>query len=98
MDLQSLKNMLGYANTTKHDAYLSEMLPIMLDYAKDQGVSYTADAPAGVKLFVAKAIQFNMNPSGLKGRSMGEVSYSYNTDFPPSIMRYLAPYRKAGFR
>jgi hypothetical protein len=99
MDLQSLKNMLGYSNTTKHDDYLTEMLPIMIDYTKTEcNNTFSDELPGGVKLFIAKAIEFNMNPSSLKGRTMGEVSYSYNTEFPRSITRYIAPYRKARMR
>lgn len=99
MDLQSLKNMMGYANTDKHDPYLIEMLPIMIEHAEDQcRTSFGDELPGGVKLFVVNAIKFNMNPPGLKSRSMGEVSYSYNTDFPPNIMRYLAPYKKVRIR
>jgi hypothetical protein len=98
MDLQTLKRMTGFANTTKHDDYLSEMLPVMIEYVKDSGIPFNDDIPAGVKLFIAKAIQFNMNSAGLKGRSMGEVSYSYNTDFPRSVTSLLNPYRRATFR
>ncbi|SCV43766.1 Phage capsid and scaffold [Bacillus subtilis] len=50
--------------------------------------------PAGVKLFVKKAAEYNMTPSGLSGRSMGDVSYSYNTEFPRDITKDLNPYRR----
>jgi hypothetical protein len=101
MDLQTVKNMLSI-KTTQHDDYLTEMLPILIDFAKDKCnnpflVNGVETLPSGVKLFVKNAMDFNMNSSGLKGRTMGEVSYSYNTDFPPSIMKYLSPYKRVKF-
>ncbi len=59
--------------TDRHDEYLSEIVPILIESASDF-CSNTFDPealPAGVKLFVAKAAEYNMNPSGLSGRSMG---------------------------
>jgi acetylornithine/succinyldiaminopimelate/putrescine aminotransferase len=101
MDLQSVKNMLSI-KTTQHDTYLNEVIPLFIEQAKDYCnnsflVDGTEALPAGVKLYVAKAIQFNMTPSNLKGRTMGEVSYSYETDLPRSITRLLAPYRRVKF-
>jgi hypothetical protein len=98
MDLQSVKNMLSIKTTT-HDDYLIEMIPIVIEYAQDHcnQTFISENLPSGVKLFVAKAIEFNMGDSTLKGRTMGEVSYSYNTDFPSSLKRYLAPYRRVRF-
>ncbi|MEC1663005.1 phage head-tail connector protein [Bacillus halotolerans] len=96
MDIQQVKRMIGIT-TDKHDAYLSEMVPILIEVAADKCKS-TFDPkalPAGVKIFVAKATEYNMTPSSLSGRSMGDVSYSYNTEFPQHIMRNLYSYRKA---
>jgi hypothetical protein len=102
MDLQSVKNMLSIKNT-QHDDYLIEMLPILIDFAKDKCNNlFLVDGeeviPSGVKLFIKNAMEFNMKESGLKGRTMGEVSYTYETDFPPSVMKYLSPYKKVRFR
>jgi Phage gp6-like head-tail connector protein len=101
MDLQTVKNMLSI-KTTQHDDYLTEVIPLFIEQAKDYCnnsflVNGVEELPGGVKLYVAKAIQFNMNPSNLKGRTMGEVSYSYETNLPRSITRFLAPYRKVRF-
>ncbi|MCM3108775.1 phage head-tail connector protein [Bacillus velezensis] len=98
MDIQTIKNMLGI-KTDSHDAYLAEVLPLFIDQAKDWcNNSFTVNGeeklPAGVKLYVAKAIEHNMTPSNLSGRSMGDVSYSYETELPSSITELLAPYRK----
>lgn len=96
MDIQQVKRMIGIT-TDKHDAYLSEVVPILIEYANDfcKNNFEPGALPAGVKIFVTKATEYNMTPSGLSGRSMGDVSYSYNTEFPQHIIKNLYPYRKA---
>ncbi|CAH0186073.1 phage head-tail connector protein [Peribacillus simplex] len=101
MDIQSVKNMLSI-NTDKHDNYLAEVIPLFIELAKDRcnntfQMNGVEELPAGVKLYVAKAIEYNMNPSNLKSRTMGSVSYSYDTDLPSSIVKYLVPYKKVRF-
>lgn len=96
-----IKELLGL-NTNKHDVYIEAMVPILAEYAKDYCnnsffIGNEEVIPGPVKLFVAKAIEYNMNPAGVSGRSMGGASYSYETDFPPSITRLLKPYRKVRF-
>lgn len=98
MDKETIKNMLGI-KTAKHDAYLTEVIPLFIDHAKELcNNQFEGDLPSGVKLYVAKAIQFNMNPSNLKGRKMGEVSYSYETDLPKSITKHLTPHKRVRFK
>ncbi|MFJ5794462.1 phage head-tail connector protein [Bacillus atrophaeus] len=96
MDIKQVKRMIGIT-TDKHDAYLSEVVPILIEIAADECKNtFDPEAlPAGVKMFVAKAAEYNMAPSGLSGRSMGDVSYSYNTKFPQHITKNLYLYRKA---
>ncbi|MGX2958041.1 phage head-tail connector protein [Peribacillus sp. JNUCC 23] len=101
MDIQSVKNMLGI-KTNKHDNYLMEVVPLFVDQAKDYcNNSFKVDGqevlPAGVKLYVAKAIEHNMGDSTLKGKTMGSISYSYETELPQSITKYLSPYKKVRF-
>lgn len=93
--LKKLNNDTG----AKHDAFYSAMAPILFDVAKDHcnGKWDAVNMPSGVMLFIAKAIQFNMTPVGLQGRSMGTVSYSYDTEFPKAIWTYLRPYKKVKF-
>lgn len=89
--------------STKHDEYFDTMIPLALDFAKEYcnnrflGTDGKESLPGGVRIFIAKACEFNMAKSGLKGRSMGEVSYSYDTDFPPSLLKWLRPYRRVKF-
>ena len=102
MDINTVKTMLGITSD-KHDAYLVEVVPLFVEFARDYCNQPFVDAdgkealPGGVKVFVAKAVEHNMQKSGIKGRSMGDVSYSYETDFPPAIMRGLRLYRKVRF-
>lgn len=101
MDINTVKTLLGIS-TDKHDAFIAEMLPIVTEFAKDHCnnsfiIGTDEVLPGGVKLFVARAIQYNMNPTGVTGRSMGGASYSYDTDYPPSLMRLLRPYKRVKF-
>lgn len=96
MTPKQVKNMLGMT-TDKHDAYLQEVIPLFLDFAEDYCNRRWDEPPSGVRLFVAKAVEYNMNPAGLSSRSMDTVSYSYNTDFPESVMKFLRPYRRVRF-
>lgn len=45
-------------------------------------------------VFLAKAVQFYSHKAGLTGRSMGTVSYSYDTALPTGILQVLKPFRK----
>ena len=101
MTIDQVKKLLGIRNE-KHDDYIEAMIPILMEYARGYCnatffIGNEEVIPGPVKLFVAKAIEFNMNPAGVSGRSMGGASYSYETDFPPSITRLLKPYRKVRF-
>lgn len=102
--IKEIKLINGEQGTGK-DEYYRAMLPIIFDEVKEhcnntfgETESGPPALPGGVKLFMAKAIQFNENKAGLKGRSMGSVSYSYETEFPESLYKYLRPYRKVKFR
>jgi hypothetical protein len=101
-DVTNVKTMLQI-KTEKHDDYLKEVLPLFIEKAKaDCNNTFLDDngnevLPAGVKLYVAKAIEYNMGPVNLKGRKMGEVSYSYETELPGSITKHLKPYKRLRF-
>ena len=97
LDVAQVKALLGLT-TSKHDLFIEEMIPILIEYTQRYCNNQFKDKlPGPVKLFVARAIQFNMNPAGVSSRSMGGASYSYETDFPSSITRLLKPYRKVRF-
>lgn len=103
MDITQVKNLLQI-KTDKHDVYLLEALPLTISEVEDYcGKSFRDDLgnfkpPDGLKKAIAKWIELDMNKAGLKSRSMGEVSYEFETfDIPPSIRKRLNKYRKFRF-
>jgi len=101
MTLNEIKPLLPNLKTNQHDEYIGTVLPILEGYAKDWcGNAFEEDAegktiyPPGVKLFIAKAIEYLMNKAGVSSMTMGAVSYSYDLDFPPSLTKMLRPYKK----
>jgi hypothetical protein len=96
MNLQEVKDILAKTDT-KHDGYIDTVIPLYIDFVKEYCNNQflgSAELPGGVKLAVAKMIEFNLNKSGISSSSFGEVSYSYSLDFPASILRLLQPYSR----
>ena len=84
-----------------HDVFLSVMVPALTDYVVDQCNNQFAKngygdivLPGPVKIFIAKACEYNIQSTGLKERKMGSVSYSYDLQFPSTLHQYLRPYRR----
>lgn len=102
MTIIEVKNLLNL-KIDKYDYYLSEMLQLMIDFVQDecrqsfQQADGSYELPSGVKVFIVKAIEYNMNPAGVTSDSLGDQRLSYSTDFPESILRMLKPYKKARF-
>jgi Phage gp6-like head-tail connector protein len=102
MDITQVKNLTGI-KTDNHDSYIAEALPLFIEHAKHECnntfmVEGVEELPSGVQLYVAKAIEFNIGPSNIKGRTMGEVSYSFETELPKSITKFLKPYKRLRFK
>lgn len=102
-EIEEIKTILGIKNSI-HDEYLSIMVPILFEhvtaFCNNNFVSNRTgivEVPGGVRLWIAKACEHNMQNAGLKGRTMGSVSYSYELEFPSSIMSYLRPYKRLRF-
>jgi len=88
----------------EHDDYLATMIPLLIEHVTSycnnhlgQNQAPPARLPGGILIFIAKATEHNKLKAGLKSRTMGSVSYSYDLEFPSSIMTYLRPYRKVKF-
>lgn len=101
MNITEVKNLIPIKQeNTKYDTYLNTIIPMLEEFAKTYcKQSFTDDTgaeafPGPVKIFVAKAAQYNMNPAGVNSRGAPGTSVSYEMDFPASIMRYLKAYRK----
>ncbi|WP_332238882.1 phage head-tail connector protein [Sporolactobacillus sp. KGMB 08714] len=93
-----VKALLGISDSSK-DAYLNVFVPGTLQQVNDYcNQSFTEDdAPFAVVKFIAKSAELDMSDVRLKSRSMGNVSYSFNTELPDSVMSLLTPYRKVRF-
>ncbi|MCJ0932926.1 phage head-tail connector protein [Virgibacillus halodenitrificans] len=82
----------------KHSDYLDIMLPLLLEFAEEKCNNQfdESNPPSGVKLFLSETIAYKLDGKrkGIKSRSMGSVSYSYDTDLPDKVIKHLKPYKK----
>ena len=89
----------------KSDEYIKMMLPLLAEHVAgyvydaigEEVVAPISDMKANYKVFIAKALQHNMTNAGVKGRSMGTVSYTYNIDFPKALYGQYLPRKRAKF-
>lgn len=89
----------------KSDEYVKMMLPLLAEHVAEyvydaigeEVVAPISDMKASYKVFIAKALQHNMTNAGVKGRSMGTVSYTYNIDFPKALYGQYLPRKRAKF-
>lgn len=100
--VQEVKSRLRLTDT-KYDDYLYAVAPDHLEYAKEYTNNDFTDKngneniPRNVLNFVAEACEYGMNPSGLESRTMGDVSYNFEPDYNPSMLRKLKPYKRVKF-
>lgn len=104
MDIQQVKTILGITST-KYDAYLTEVVPLFEEKIKTRANNRFLNAegveelPKDLQHTLAKWVQWDMNTKqGLEARTMGEVSYNYDNEFPDFVRRDIAPHRKVRFR
>jgi hypothetical protein len=96
VNLNEVKDILGISDY-KQDGYIDTTIPLYIDFVKEYCNNQflgSEELPGGVKLAIAKMIEFNLNKSGVSSSAFGEVSYSYSLDFPASILRLLQPYAR----
>lgn len=96
MTKDEVKKLLNW-KTDKYDDYLDTIIPILIEYAADTCNKEfdPQNLPGGVKLFVAKACEYNITSKiGLEARTLGDASYNYETEVPAPLHRYLKPYRE----
>lgn len=101
MDLKTVKLLIGMKETnTQHDSFIDAKIPVLVSQAKDYCnndflVGDKEVLPAGVQQYVADAIKYDiLGRSNLKSRTMGNVSYSFNTNYPSDVTQHLTPYKK----
>lgn len=104
MDIQQVKDILGIT-TTERDAYLTAVVPLFEEKIKKRANNRFTNAegvevlPIDLQHTLAKWIEWDMNTKqGLEARTMGEVSYNYDNEFPDFVKRDIAPHRKVRFR
>lgn len=105
LDVAEIKGIMGLAKTdTSKDEYILTMLPLLVEAVMvytNNTFGILADGtlrlPGGVKIYLAKAIERNTMKTGLKGRTMGSVSYTYDNSVPDELKDFLRPYRKVKF-
>jgi hypothetical protein len=104
LDIDEIKGILTW-DDDKHDKYIGTMLRLLYDDVVVQtnnnfgGVfpDGTISLPGGVMIYMAKTIELNLLSAGLKSRSMGSVSYTYDLEVPESTKRLLRPYKRLKF-
>lgn len=101
MTLVEVKQLLNITHSDL-DTYLVNMLSLLIAYVEEEcNRSFYEDGvlhlPAGVRLFIVKAIEYNLHQAGVSSSSFAEESLSITTDFPESILRGLRRHRKVRF-
>ena len=89
--LKEIKNLLGLEDTSK-DKYIKSMIPIAVEFVQDYCENPEIEIKGGLKIGIAKIIEFYMNNSSLQSRSISRINESYLTDIPKSILALLDPY------
>ena len=91
--------------TIKHtdlDEYITAALPEVIHFASTyvgedwfdlDNQAYTV--PVGVRLFVAKAVEFHLSPSGLQNDSIGDNTVRFQHEYPPALLQMLDMYAEA---
>lgn len=96
-NLEKIK-LLANLTTDEHDEFIQSYFSICLEWIKAYcNNDFKNEVPQAVYLFIAKAVRLNMVPIELNSRSMGTVSYKYNTEYPDSMLSLLTPYRRVKF-
>lgn len=102
MDIQEVKDILQIKHTNQ-DKYIQQMLPLTIQFAKDYcGTDFLVNGvetlSSGVKIAIAKMIEFYMLQSGVASQGISRLSTSFQTDIPLSILVLLKQYRKNGVK
>ena len=104
-DVEEIKGILNQMGSTAHDEYILTMYPLILEVVIDHTnndfggilVDGTIKLPGGVKIYIAKTIEQNLMAIGLKSRTMGSVSYTYDLETPLSVKKLLSTYKRVRF-
>ena len=89
--IKEVKRILQITDNSK-DAYITEMLPYVVDYVRDYCDNPELEIRSGVTIAIAKILEFYMNNVSLESRSISRLSETFASDIPPSILTLLKPY------
>lgn len=81
-------------DTLSNDEYIQAMIPISVSFVRDYCENPELKIDGGVKIAVAKIIEFYMSNSSLQSKSLSRVSETFHTELPKSILQLLSPYNK----
>lgn len=95
MDALDVKMFNGYPiDDNSNDEVLEKLIQEYKQVAEEHCNQIFVDPlPGGVKKFIAECIKYGSS-GNVSSRTMGTVSYTFVTDIPSSIYKYLKPYRK----
>lgn len=105
MELLDVKGILGInLSDTSKDDYIEFILPLIIEFVQDY-CGETFEDPqqpglytfrGGLKVTIAKMIQFHMNKSGIQSEGISRRSVAYNTEYPKYITDALDMYKSSG--
>ena len=91
--LAKIKLLLGLSSTDKDELLLS-----LIESATEEAINYTHnDSIAGYESVICNMVIYMFNRLGGEGvdaESYSGVSFTYSSDYPPSILRQLKAHRK----
>jgi Phage gp6-like head-tail connector protein len=103
MTIEEVKSLLRITTNDKDD-FLSAVLPLAVEYVKEECNNSFLDEngvevlPGGIKMAIAKLCEHYMRESGVQSESLSRHSVTYSVDgIPKDIMKLLRPYRKVKF-
>lgn len=102
MTVEEVKVLLRITGTT-YDNYLAAVLPLAIQYVKDECNNQFLDEngkenlPGGVQLAIAKLCEIYMKESGVQSETLARHSQTFSLDIPKYIKDMLKPYRRVIF-
>lgn len=77
------------------NSYIETIIPIIEEYVRDYiNLPKELEIPHGLKLTMAKMIEFNLTDVGISNKTIKDVSIQFNTDYTSDIYKSLNKYRR----
>lgn len=91
--IKEVKEILNIKDSST-DKYIQEMIEPAIEFVRHYCGDYDLEVKGGVKIAVAKIIEFYMSNSSIASESISRISRAYNNDLPSSIIVLLNSYKK----